>query len=75
MMTPIVTPTIVPLVLVDDPTLVGSLVIVEASESDAVSVFIVNIVVKSVVVSIVINPAVVDMSAVGHGFLPSSGRI
>ena len=75
MMTPIVPPTIVPLVLVDDPTLLGSLVTVEAAESNAVSVFIGNIVVKSVVVSIVVNPVVVDMSAVGHGFLPSSGRI
>ena len=66
MMTPIVPPTIVPLVLVDDPTLMGSLVTVEAAESDAVSVFIVNV---------VVNPAVVDMSAVGHEFLPSSGKI
>ena len=66
--TPPITPIAVPLVLVDDPALVdvGSLVTVEAAESDVVSVFVGNIVVNSVVV---------DISAVGHGFLPSSGKI
>ena len=61
-MTPPITPVTVPLVLIDDPTL-GSLVTVETAESDAVSAFVVNV---------VINPAVVDMSAVGHEFLLSS---
>ena len=71
-MTPPITPITVPLVLVDDPTLVGSLVTVETAESDAVSVFVVNIVINSVDVNVVVNPVVVDISAVGHEFLPSS---
>ena len=62
MMTPI-TPMTVPL-LVDDPTLVGSLVTAGTAESDAVSAF--------AVVNVVVNAAVVDMSAEGHEFLPSS---
>ena len=60
-MTPPITPMTVPLVLVDDPTLVGALVTVGTAESDAVSAFVVNV---------VVNPAVVDMSAEGHEFLP-----
>ena len=66
-MTPPITPITVPLVLADDPTLVGSLVTVETAESDAVSAF--------VVVNVVVNPAVVDMPAEGHEFLPSSAMI
>ena len=62
-MTPPITPMTVPLVLVDDPALVGSLVTVGTAESDAVSAFVVNV---------VVNPAVADMSAEGHKFLPSS---
>ena len=59
---PIVPPTIVP--PVDDSSLVGSLV----TEFDAVSVFVVTI-------DIVVNPEVVDESAEGHEFLPSSAII
>ena len=66
-MTPPITPITVPLVLADDPTLVGSLVTVGTAESDTVSAF--------VVLNVVINPAVVDMSAEGHEFLPSSAKI
>ena len=63
-MTPPITPMTVPLVLVDDPALVGSLVtVIGTAESDAVSAFVVNV---------VVNPAVADMSAEGHEFLPSS---
>ena len=58
---PITPPTIVPLEMVDDPTLVNSLV----AEFDAVPVFVVT-------VDIVVNPEVVDVSAEGHEFLPSS---
>ena len=66
-MTPPITPITVPLVLVDDSALVGSLVTIETAESDAVlvSAFVVN----------VVNPAVVDTSAKGREFLPSSGKI
>ena len=56
---PIVPPTIIP--PVSDPTLVGSLV----TEFDAVSVFVAT-------VDTVVNPAVIDVSAEGHEFLPSS---
>ena len=62
-MTPPITPMTVPLVLVDDPTLVGSLVTVGTAESDAVSAFVVNV---------IVNPAVIDMSAEGLEFLSSS---
>jgi hypothetical protein len=60
-MIPPITPVIVP--LVEDPTLVGSLVTGGTAESDAVSAFVVNV---------IVNPAVVDTSAEGHKFLPSS---
>ena len=55
---PITPPMIAPLVLVDDLALMDSLV----TEFDAVPVF----------VDIVVNPAVMDVSAEGHEFLPSS---
>ena len=58
---PITPPVIIPLVLFDDLALMDSLV----TEFDAKSVFVVT-------VDIVVNPAVMDVSAEGHEFLPSS---
>ena len=60
---PITPPMIAPLVLVDDLALMDSLV----TEFDAKSVFVVTC-----TVDIVVNPAVMDVSAEGHEFLPSS---
>ena len=57
---PITSPVIVALV---HPTLMDSLV----TEFDAKSVFVVTC-----TVDIVVNPAVMDVSAEGHEFLPSS---
>ena len=58
-MTPPITPPVI--VALVHPTLMDSLV----TEFDAKSVFVVT-------VDIVVNPAVMDVSAEGHEFLPSS---
>ena len=58
-MTPPITPPVI--VALVHPTLMDSL----ETEFDAKSVFVVT-------VDIVVNPAVMDVSAEGHKFLPSS---